>query len=129
MPACRAALYSIKPTIGIVPGDGCLAISLYHDTLGPMAKSARDIATLLDVMVDKDKTQIPEGGYASSLTGNWDNIRVGVIDPSEWMLGFPFVKPVQEINSQMVSSTHRCQLSLRGLCHSRWPAGKKPTSS
>ncbi|KAI0100918.1 amidase family protein [Nemania sp. FL0031] len=103
MPACRASLYSIKPTVGIVPGDGCLSISLHHDILGPMAKSARDIADILDVIVDPIQTNIPEGGYAAALTGKWDNIRVGVVDAEGWMLGFPYVKPVKEINEQMLS--------------------------
>ncbi|KAJ8128279.1 hypothetical protein O1611_g5355 [Lasiodiplodia mahajangana] len=103
MPACRASLYSIKPTIGLVPGDGCLSISLHHDTLGPMAKSARDIANLLDVIVDSTQTNVPKGGYTAALTSKWDNIRVGVLDAEEWMLGLPYVKPVKEINKQMLS--------------------------
>ncbi|KAM5350321.1 hypothetical protein ACJ41O_006826 [Fusarium nematophilum] len=103
MPACRAALYTIKPTIGIVPGDGCLSISLHHDTLGPMAKSARGIADLLDAIVDRDATSVPDGGFAASLTGKWDNIRVGVLDPKDWMFGLPFAQPVEEINSQMMA--------------------------
>ncbi|KAI1121267.1 amidase family protein [Nemania abortiva] len=103
MPACRAALFAIKPTIGIVPGDGCLSISLHHDILGPMAKSARDIADLLDVVVDSSHTNVPEGGYTTALTGKWDNIRVGVLDAEEWMLGLPYVKPVKQINEQMLS--------------------------
>ncbi|KAF2971196.1 hypothetical protein GQX73_g2402 [Xylaria multiplex] len=103
MPACRAALYSIKPTIAIVPSDGCLSISLHHNILGPIAKSARDIADLLDVIVDSTQTHVPQGSYTAALTGKWDNIRVGVLDAEEWMLGLPIIKPVKEIDEQLFS--------------------------
>lgn len=67
-----------------------------------MAKSARDIADLLDVIVDSSQTNVPKGGYAAALTGKWDNIRLGVLNAEEWMFGLPYVKPVKEINEQLV---------------------------
>lgn len=102
MPACRAALYTIKPTIGIVPGDGVMALTYHSDATGPMAKNAKDVADMLDVMVDRDKTEVPDGGYKSCLTRQWTNIRVGVVKPEEWLLGSPIVVPVEPIDAQIV---------------------------
>lgn len=97
MPACRAGLYTIKPSIGLVPSQGTLHASADHESLGPMAKSAADIAVLLDIMVGSS-----DGRFAAALTGNWNNIRVGVLDPEAWLTGLPFIKPIAEIDSQLV---------------------------
>ncbi|KAI0531526.1 hypothetical protein GGR58DRAFT_524436 [Xylaria digitata] len=68
-----------------------------------MAKSARDIADLLDIIVDSTQTHVPQGSYTAALTGKWDNTRVGVLNAEEWMLGPPIVKPVKEIDEQLFS--------------------------
>ncbi|ORX38205.1 amidase signature domain-containing protein [Kockovaella imperatae] len=50
-PAARAGLYGMKPTIGLVPVDECIGISSRVDCLGPMGKSAWDIAAILEKIV------------------------------------------------------------------------------
>ncbi|KAH8890367.1 amidase family protein [Thozetella sp. PMI_491] len=99
IPACRAALYAIKPTVGIVPDEGSISLSIHNDAMGPMAKNAKDIADILDVIVDP--AHIPSGGYAAALTRKWDNIRVGVVEPVDWCFGF--IKKDGEINSQLMA--------------------------
>ncbi|KAK4444219.1 amidase signature domain-containing protein [Podospora aff. communis PSN243] len=86
----------IVPTIGIVsPGAG-------PDYAGPMAKTVLDLANLLDVMVDQTKTRMMlEGGYRSAVTGKWGEIRIGVLDPDEWLSQSP-AKYEKEASNQMV---------------------------
>lgn len=103
MPACRAALYTLKPTFGIVPANGVMALTYHSDSVGPMAKSAEDIANMMDVMVDHTKTKVPQGGYSSRLNRQWKNIRVGAVKPQDWLLGAPIVVPVEPIDKQMVN--------------------------
>ena len=64
-----------------------MPISLRFDTAGPVAKCARDVALLLDVLADSTKGQVPNGGYTSSLLGEtaWKNIKVGTVDPDLWL--------------------------------------------
>nr|ODN92661.1 hypothetical protein L203_00941 [Cryptococcus depauperatus CBS 7841] len=81
MPNDRSALYTIKPTLKIVPQDGIIPASLEADSTGPMTKSVLDLANLLDVIIDPSKTIIPEGGYKSVVTGEWGNIRIGILEP------------------------------------------------
>ena len=85
MPADRSALYTIKPTIKLIPQDGLIPVSFEADSAGPMTKSVLDLANLLDVLVDPSKTTVPEGGYKSAVTGSWDGIRVGVVEPETWL--------------------------------------------
>ena len=52
VPASRAALYTIKPTIPIVSQEGIIPITGFCDSAGPMTKSVEDLANLMDVLVD-----------------------------------------------------------------------------
>lgn len=101
-PANRASLYTVKPTLGIVPGQGILPISNHYDTAGPFGKIVKDVADLLTVLVDPSKTTVPEGGYSSALGGSWKDIKVGSLDPSVWTVEAEFVKPVEEATEQLV---------------------------
>jgi amidase len=67
-----------------------------------MAKTAEDLALLLDILVDPSTTRIPEGGYIASATGSWGTIRVGVLSPGDWYLKDPPLKYVKEAEEQMV---------------------------
>jgi amidase len=103
MPSDRAALYTIKPTIKLVPQDGIIPITHEADSAGPMTKSVQDLADLLDVLVDPSQTTVPEGGYRSAVTGSWGDIRIGVLEPEKWMFPHKIVKYQREANDQMVS--------------------------
>ena len=52
-----------------------------------MAKCSRDVALLLDVLVDGTKTRVPPKGYISFATSAaaWGDLRVGVLDPESWL--------------------------------------------
>ena len=84
-PADRAALYTIKPTAGIVPQAGIVPISHRFDIAGPMAKCSQDVALLLDVMVDHTKTRVPDKGYIACADNSWQKLRVGILDPESWL--------------------------------------------
>ncbi|KAI4220073.1 MAG: hypothetical protein LQ349_008177 [Xanthoria aureola] len=75
MPANRAALYTMKPTIGIVSQQGIVPVSQICDTAGPMTKSVLDLAHLMDIIVDPTKTSVPPKGFASVMTDTWADIR------------------------------------------------------
>jgi amidase len=106
-PATRAALYTIKPTVGIVPGKGIMPISTHFDTAGPLAKSVKDVADLLTLLVDPTKTKVPNGGYVSMLGGEWKDIKVGTLDPEFWNMPDFVIKHVEEATTQMVSPRSR----------------------
>jgi amidase len=104
MPADRAALYTIKPTLGLISQAGLIPISPLCDSAGPMTKSTRDLADLLDILVDPSKTKVPDGGYASAVTGKWGSISIGIVNPEDWLHGEQTVKPVRSATEQLVSS-------------------------
>jgi amidase len=115
MPATRAALYTIKPTVGIVSRTGVIPVSPFFDSPGPMAKCAQDIADLLDVMVDETMIERPVGGYRSCLTDSFQDIKIGALDPTVW--NFP--ERDEGATKQMVTPPVSSGEQARTLTHSQ----------
>ncbi|MFM9942137.1 MAG: amidase family protein [Hyphomicrobiaceae bacterium] len=53
-PASQNGLVAVKPTVGLVSRAGILPISHSQDTAGPMTRTVRDAAMLLNVLAAKD---------------------------------------------------------------------------
>jgi amidase len=83
-PAGINGVVGIKPTLGLVSRDGIIPIAHSQDTAGPMGRSVRDAAILLQVMAafdagDAAAEQQPEPDYLVALgDGRLDGVRLGV---------------------------------------------------
>lgn len=53
-PASRNGLVTIKPTVGLISRAGILPIAHSRDTAGPMTRTVRDAAMLLNVLAARD---------------------------------------------------------------------------
>jgi len=53
-PSSANGLVGLKPTVGLVSRSGIVPISHSQDTAGPMARTVRDVATLLGAMAGAD---------------------------------------------------------------------------
>lgn len=74
IPAAMCGITGFRPTYGTVPTIGMVPLSPSQDTVGPMARSARDCALMLSVIAD---TNLERGVRRGSIEG----IRIGV-DPT-----------------------------------------------
>jgi amidase len=101
-PSTRAALYCLRPTMGLVSQNGIVPISPFFDTAGPMAKNVADIADLMDVLVEP-RLISGEGSYADALTGSFSDIRIGALRPEDWFFGPSLQRPVASATTQIVS--------------------------
>lgn len=54
LPAALNGVTGLRPTLGLVPNRGSLPVSPAFDTLGPMARSAEEVARLLAVIAGHD---------------------------------------------------------------------------
>ncbi|KAH7386225.1 amidase signature domain-containing protein [Cadophora sp. MPI-SDFR-AT-0126] len=97
-PAGRAALYSIKPTIGTVSQQGIIPISHTMDSAGPIAKTPYDLALLLDVMREPGSF---DGPYVDDLDGCWSKLSIAAVDYKTWWLPEGIIKPVESATKQM----------------------------
>ncbi|TAQ87151.1 hypothetical protein B7494_g4533 [Chlorociboria aeruginascens] len=105
-PAARAAVYSMRPTTGIVPVKGIVPLAHSMDTAGPVAKDVLDLANALTAIVDPTKTTVPVGGYQSVLGGSWEDIRVGTLDVRSWLYPDGMVKSTPETIEQILRETN-----------------------
>ena len=83
MPAALCGVTGLKPTDGRVSRYGVMPRSWTTDTLGPMARTARDVARLLGVVAGHDPRdpatrQVPVPDYEAEIENGVDGLRVGI---------------------------------------------------
>ncbi|HET7578854.1 MAG TPA: amidase family protein [Bacillales bacterium] len=55
-PSSENSIVGIKPTVGLVSRSGIIPISHSQDTAGPMARTVRDAAIMLNTLADQDES-------------------------------------------------------------------------
>ena len=66
MPSAHNALVGLRPTVGLVSRTGVAPLDGHRDTAGPMARSVRDMAILLNVIAGPD----PEDAATAKSAGH-----------------------------------------------------------
>ncbi len=87
-PAAFCGVVGLKPTYGRVSRYGLVAFGSSLDQIGPVARTARDAATILQVISGRDprdstSSARPVDGYVSEIGKDVHNLRIGV--PREWL--------------------------------------------
>ena len=86
-PAAFCGVFGLRPSYGRNSRYGIMPMASSFDTVGPMAKSAEDIAILMEVMAGndpKDATTVPDEvpAYSKELNRNVTGLRIGI--PKEY---------------------------------------------
>ena len=69
-PASACCLCGIRPTIGLVDGDGIVPYSLTQDTAGPLARTVEDAVRVLEVIAGREYLQyLKKDGLAEKRLG------------------------------------------------------------
>ncbi|PVH79798.1 amidase signature enzyme [Cadophora sp. DSE1049] len=113
-PAGRAALYTLKPTIGLVPQAGIVPVSQNFDSAGPMTKTVADLAIVLDAITDGGSNK----SFTSSLTGSWSDISVGALDPEVWKFPNSFIRPTRSATLQTNADIQEAYMKIKPLAKS-----------
>ena len=84
IPASLCGLSGLKPTYGRVSRAGVLPLAWTMDHVGPMTRTAGDLALMLGVIagpdpLDPTSSEVPVPDYVAALSGEVDGIRVGVL--------------------------------------------------
>lgn len=85
IPSARCGVYGLKPTYGLVPCTGSFYSEMTLDHIGPMARSAADVALMLEVIAGPDELDprqpsIPSTNYTEALAGGVSGLHIGVVD-------------------------------------------------
>ena len=83
-PAAFCGVTGLKPTYGRVSRFGAIAFASSLDQIGPMARSARGVAEILQVIAghdERDSTSSPSPtpDYLSQLSGDAKGLRIGMV--------------------------------------------------
>jgi Asp-tRNA(Asn)/Glu-tRNA(Gln) amidotransferase A subunit family amidase len=88
-PCTRCGVTGLRPTFGLVPRTGAMALSWTMDKLGPIARSADDCMTILEAVYGPDgKDTAAAQTYDVPMTyDDWRKLRIGYLksefDPPE----------------------------------------------
>lgn len=81
----------------------------------------------MDIITDPGN--VPSGGYVSRVTGSWEGLKIGTLDPEKW--NFPPVarKILHEgMEEQLVSFLHaeQCNVGIPGILnHLEWSSSRR----
>ncbi|KAF1927731.1 amidase signature enzyme [Didymella exigua CBS 183.55] len=131
-PASANSLCSIRPTRGLVTRTGIMPISYTHDTIGPIARSTKDVATALTVMAstgydpaDNATALVPNRNvdYAATLgTTELGGLRIGVLDGFFNHSESPEVTPVNKAMDAVMSRLEAEDVTLVPIMESIYNA-------
>ncbi len=86
LPSSLNGITGIRPTIGRVSNYGVIPLAWTMDTVGPMARTARDCAVLLQALagydtLDPGSANLTTGDYTAAVTDpDTAGVRIGLID-------------------------------------------------
>ncbi len=88
-PAALSGVVGMKPTYGRVSRYGMVAFASSLDQCGPLGRSVRDVATVLEALAghdprDSTSVNVPVPDYSAALTGDVRGLRLGV--PREYFV-------------------------------------------
>ncbi|MFD1360135.1 amidase [Lentibacillus salinarum] len=83
IPASASGIVGLKPTYGRVSNHGSFPLAWSLDHIGPMTKTVKDSAGLLEIISGYDKNDpttidLPVDTYTKQLTGNVNDLVIGV---------------------------------------------------
>ncbi len=116
-PANQNGLVTVKPTVGLISRAGILPISHSQDTAGPLTRTVRDSAILLNVLAQRDshdpatmQMQRPADYTAGLDKDGLRGARIGVpMDPNDPLTDFYFGKLGPKSAKVMADATQALQ--------------------
>jgi hypothetical protein len=99
--ASRAVLYALKLTPGAVNMKRVWQVAASFDTAGGMAKSARDLAMLSDILLQQANPA--RAWLVDAMQDDWEGLSVGFVDIELWRLPPEARGDVPGYNEQSVS--------------------------
>ena len=82
IPAAFCGVSGLMPTFGRVPKSGCVPLGYSLDHIGPLARSARDCAAVLEVLAGLDTSDpdcVDAPFTAPAFDGDLSGMRIGVV--------------------------------------------------
>ena len=109
-PATQNGLVTVKPTVGLISRSGIIPISHSQDTAGPLTRTVRDAAILLNVLAARDPQdpatqflQRPQDYTAGLDKDGLKGARIGVPSDPDDPLNDPFYGPMSQRSKEVTT--------------------------
>ena len=109
-PATQNGLVTVKPTVGLISRSGIIPISHSQDTAGPLTRTVRDSAILLNVLAARDPQdpatqhlQRPQDYTAGLDKHGLKGARIGVPSDPDDPLNDPFYGPLPQRSKEVMA--------------------------
>src|SRR5689334_22176316 len=81
-PSTRCGTTGLRPTFGLVPGTGAMALSWTMDKLGPICRAVEDTAIVLDAIYGPDghDRTVKNAAFNWDANLDWRKLRVGYLE-------------------------------------------------
>ncbi|TFB01466.1 hypothetical protein CCMA1212_006409 [Trichoderma ghanense] len=113
-PSTRAGLYALKLTTGALDTTGVYTMTDFFDSAGPMAKSAADVRTMTEILLQRT--------FNSDKFGTWEGLCVGFLDPRLWKMAEAMCPPHEGTTEQMIEEYEEVVNLLQcNLCPLKYP--------
>jgi Asp-tRNA(Asn)/Glu-tRNA(Gln) amidotransferase A subunit family amidase len=119
-PSTRCGASGLRPTFGLVPRTGAMALSWTMDKLGPICRSAEDCALVLGAISGpdgKDTSAYPLASYRWDPNLDWHKLRIGYLK-SAFDEPKPFEPAKQTAAETAEEKKHREERNLQ--MHAGW---------
>jgi len=116
-PSTRCGVTGLRPTFGLVPRTGAMALSWTMDKLGPISRSAQDCALVLNVIHGPDgkDTSVYSAPFDWNPGFDWHTLRVGYLksefDPPQ-PLKLQEAAPNETADGKKKREEHNAQLKV-----------------
>jgi aspartyl-tRNA(Asn)/glutamyl-tRNA(Gln) amidotransferase subunit A len=121
VPSSLCGIIGLKPTYGRISNHGVMQLAPSIDHVGPLARSAWDIAAVLQIIAGYDKSdtssaKVPVPNYLKEISSsgtrnnNYSSKKIKIGIPKQFF--FDVIEPkVMEIFRSFVDSLHGCQIT------------------
>ena len=113
-PATQNGVVTVKPTVGLISRSGIIPISHSQDTAGPLTRTVRDSAILLNVLAARDPQdpatqhlQKPTDYTAGLDRDGLKGARIGLPSDPDDPLNDPFYRPLPQRSKDVMAQATR----------------------
>lgn len=114
IPANRAGVFALKVSKADAPTEGAFALSRSYDSLGGLARCARDLRALTEVVLGRELQGVTAGAEGEGR--RFEGLRVGFVDMRKWQFPDWICVVSPEMRDQLVRFIRRLFYSRSVAC-------------
>jgi Asp-tRNA(Asn)/Glu-tRNA(Gln) amidotransferase A subunit family amidase len=120
-PSTRCGATGLRPSFGLVPRTGAMALSWTMDKIGPICRAVEDCAIVLSAIYGQDGRDLSVQAAAFNWDAHfdWRSLRVGFVKTSFELRVMPDIKPPADPNDKAAADAYQKRLAQVTLAIAR----------